>query len=198
MIERRTIEAIRDRYGDVASWAVWAPEGAKPKSNISDLSVLDPKHNPQLTHILRTNVVLLGLNISRTMSERPFGNFHDPRPQATDWKLRRVLLDSPWWGGYMTDVIKGFKEPLSQKVMKYLENNQDFERQQIQSLREELAFIGCKAPVLVALGQAAREILLRNFQDEFRIVGVPHYAARMSLSEYQGRIRDAMADSGFL
>ena len=107
MITADVFNEARQRFGHFASWAIWADEGESPKSNIDDLSVLSPEQNPKLLELLHGNSILLGLNISRRI-ERPFGNFHDPRPQATDFKIRYALKDTPFWGSYMTDVIKDF------------------------------------------------------------------------------------------
>jgi hypothetical protein len=118
---------IRDRYGHYASWAVWAEEGEKPKGNIDNLSVLDPQINPNLLNTLTGDFIFLGLNIARRI-ERPFGNFHDPRPMATDFKIRSALKGTRYWGSYMTDIIKDFEEKASGKMMRYLCNNRDFEQ----------------------------------------------------------------------
>ena len=34
-------EKIKKLYGDYASWAIWAEEGDKPKSNMDNLSIFD-------------------------------------------------------------------------------------------------------------------------------------------------------------
>ena len=63
MISPKTFEEIRKLYGHFASWAVWAEAGDKPKSNIDDLSVLDPESNPDLLNTLTADFIFLGLNI---------------------------------------------------------------------------------------------------------------------------------------
>lgn len=107
MIEIGTFEEVRKRFGHFASWAVWAEAGENPKDNIADISVLNLKENPDLLQTLHSNAIFLGLNISRPI-ERPLGNFHDPRPMATDFKIRYALRGTPYWGSYMTDIIKDF------------------------------------------------------------------------------------------
>ena len=73
-------------------------------------------------------IIFIGLNISRPI-ENPLGNFHDPRPMATDFKIRYALKDTPYWGGYMTDIIKDFEEKASGKMMKYLKTDPAFEKE---------------------------------------------------------------------
>ena len=59
-------EFIKSKYQFWSSWAIWADEGDTPKSNIGDLSVLDPKMNSNLLSILNP-FVLVALNISRAI-----------------------------------------------------------------------------------------------------------------------------------
>lgn len=141
MISPETFQRIRDRYGHYASWAVWADEGQKPKENIDDLTVLDPQINPALLNTLTGDFIFLGLNISRRI-ERPFGNFHDPRPMATDFKIRTALKRTRYWGSYMTDIIKDFEEKVSGRMMKSLGANRDFEEENIRILKTEIEVLG--------------------------------------------------------
>jgi hypothetical protein len=71
MLDRETFDRMKGRWGDVGSWAVWAEPSDTPKSNIGDLSVLDPDVNDALLPMLRRDVVMVGLNVSRPVAERP-------------------------------------------------------------------------------------------------------------------------------
>ena len=154
MISIETFIEVLKRFGHFASWAVWAEEGEKPKDNIHDLSVYDPVKNRTLLGTLHGNAILLGLNISRRI-ERPFGNFHDPRPMATDFKIRHALKHTNYWGYYMTDIIKDFEEKSSGKMMSFLRTNKDFERENIQKLQQQIGLLGYANPVLVVFGRDA-------------------------------------------
>lgn len=184
MINLKTFCKIREQFGHFASWAVWAEEGQKPKDNIDDLTVLDPEKNPALLDVLHGNTVLLGLNISRKI-ERSLGNFHDPRPMATDFKIRYALKETPYWGSYMTDIIKDFEEKASGKMMKFLRENADFERKNIQMLREEIEILGVPNPILITFGKDAGLLAKRNLGEEFQIVCIPHYANYISKENYR-------------
>ena len=48
MISEEKFYFIKEKYQFYSSWAVWAEQGDKPKSNVGDLSVLDPKQNKNL------------------------------------------------------------------------------------------------------------------------------------------------------
>jgi hypothetical protein len=187
MISIETFTEIRKRFGHFASWAVWAEEGKNPKDNIDDLTVLDPVRNPLLLKTLHGDSILLGLNISRRI-ECPLGNFHDPRPMATDFKIRYALKDTICWGSYMTDIIKDFEEKASGKMMSFLRGNKEFEQDNIRKLREEIEVLGFTSPVLVTFGKDAEIITKRNLDKEFQVVCIPHYASYISKEDYRVQV----------
>jgi hypothetical protein len=187
MISIEKFVEIRERFGHFASWAIWADEGENPKDNIHDLAVLNPDVNPRLPKTLHGNSILLGLNISRRI-ERPLGNFHDPRPMATDFKIRYALKDTSYWGSYMTDIVKDFEERASGRTMRFLRSNKDFEQDNIRKLRKEIEVLGFSNPVLVAFGKDAEKTAKRNLGKEFHVVGIPHYANYISKENYRAQV----------
>ena len=84
MIDTQQFETIKQKHGGYASWAAWAVAAEKPKSNMGDVSRFE---NESVLSLLKNDVVMVGLNISRAVSE-PFTNFHDPNPRANDFKIR--------------------------------------------------------------------------------------------------------------
>jgi len=52
MIERSHFNYIRERHDSYASWAIWAPAGNTPKSNICD-----PQVNFTLLNTIQNDVV---------------------------------------------------------------------------------------------------------------------------------------------
>ena len=190
MITREKFDFIKDKYAYCASWAIWSDEDEKPKSNIGDLTILDPDSNKNLLSQLNPNVVLLGLNISRGDIIIPFANFHDKRPEATDFKIRFAFRGSPYWGGYMTDIIKDFEQKISGKVISYLRRNKSFEKENVQTFRQELIDIGATDPTLIAFGNITYDILERNLKGEFeKIFKVPHYANYTSKERYREQVK---------
>lgn len=188
MINREKFEFIKEKYGYVASWAVWTDESDKPKSNIGDLNILDPEINKKLLSQLNSNVILVGLNISRGDIKVPLANFHDKRPEATDYKIRFAFRGSPYWGGYMTDIIKDFDQKSSGKVVSFLRENKSFEEENVRSFRQELIDIGAINPILISFGNDAFNILNRNFKSEFKILKVPHYANYTNKEKYREKV----------
>jgi len=172
IISVETFETMQSKWGHASSWAWWSPkdETGKEKSGMSTL----PTKN--VVHCLNANVVLVGLNISRRI-DRPFGNFHPEHSSAQDYKMRHAVNGTCFSGAYMTDIIKDFEQKVSGKLMKYLRQNKDFERQNVLKFEEELGDLGCTNPVIVALGSDSYKILKRNLGDKYRIYKVSHYSA---------------------
>ena len=113
---------------------------------------------------------------------------------ATDFKIRYALKGSRYWGAYMTDFIKDFEEKASGKMMNFLRHNRSFEEENIQMLREEISVLGVSAPILVVFGRDAETIARRNFEDEFQIVRVPHYANYGSKESYRMQVTELLPE----
>ena len=187
MIDREKFEFIKYKYGHWTSWAIWSEVGDKPKSNVGDLSIFN---GDDFLKDLNLNFVLVGLNISRGDVKFPLGNFHDSRTEATDYKIRFALKDTIFWGSYMTDIIKDFSEKDSGKMMSYLRSNKLFENNNLEIFKNELKDLGSSNPTIVAFGNDAYSILLRNLKDEYNILKVPHYANYTSKEIYREQVID--------
>jgi hypothetical protein len=185
MVTSEKFQFIKEKYGHWTSWAIWADAGEKPKSNIGDLSIFEGDH---FLALLNPEVVLVGLNISRGDIKYPLANFHDVRAEATDYKIRYALKDTPLWGGYMTDIIKDFNEKESGKMMSYLRANRVFEKDNAKIFQNELSDLGCINPTIIAFGNDAYSIILRNFKDQYRVLKVPHYANYTSQETYREQV----------
>ena len=193
MISEKKFYFIKEKYQFYSSWAVWAEQGDKPKSNVGDLSVLDPKQNKNLLKTLNPNIILVALNISRGDIAEPFANFHDKSSRATDFKIRYAIKDTPIWGAYMTDIIKDFEELISGNVLSYLKKNREFEIENINFFRKELIEIGAKNPILIAFGNIVYEILNRYLENEFKIFKITHYAQQMSKEKYREEVQNILS-----
>lgn len=163
-------EEIKKKYGYVGSWAIWKEKDGKEKTNVGDMSIFD-----SVTESLNPNVVFIGLNISKKIPI-PFGNFHSASPTSNDYKIRYAVKDTPFYGAYMTDIIKDFEDKSSGKVMKFMNNNSDFLQENITSFTEELEFIGATDPVLIAFGNDCYKILEKSLKHTGKLFKVPHYS----------------------
>jgi hypothetical protein len=107
MITIEKFETIRNKYGNYASWALWVKQTDKPKSNIGDMRIFDQDFNPNLLNSINTDVVMVGLNISRSFSEH-FKNFHDDYPRANDFKIRYAFEGEFRNSGDIVLIFDGF------------------------------------------------------------------------------------------
>lgn len=185
MISREHYNEITDKYGDFASWAVWAEAGEKPKSNIGDMSVFNLETNPNILTLLNPNVVMVGLNFSRKIEQEKFVNFHDKRSQGQDYKIRYAFINTDFYGAYMTDIIKDFTEKVSGNVVSYLKNNREFKLKNVKLFHQEITDLRSSDPIIIAFGNHVFDILDKCFKNEFRIVKVPHYSNYISKENYR-------------
>lgn len=185
-------EAAREKYGLAASWAVWAPEGARAKSNMGDLSIFEGTRLYETCKSLHTRYVLVGLNISTIDIEQPLSNFHGENGEV--YKARYALRDTPLWGSYMTDVIKDHKETEAVNMVKFLRSNPDYERKHILAFTEELRVLNASSPVLVAFGRDVFAILQRHLSNRYRIAQIPHYAWRTNKENYRKKVLQCIDD----
>ena len=197
MIDAARYDFIKQRHGAYGSWAVWAPPTSTPKSNMGDLTVLDELVNHTLFETLNPGVVMIGLNISREF-HKPFRNFHDPSPRANDFKIRYAFHDTPFWGAYMTDVIKGFVEPVSGKLLDYLRRHPGFVCTHVNTLRAELLDLGHPKPLILAFGRAVHGLLDENLraEDFSALVSLTHYSHRISKEAYRDSVHQQIRAAG--
>lgn len=188
MVSKELYELIANKYGQVASWALWAKTGEKPKSNISDMSVFDINSNPSTLEIIKTDVVMVALNFSRDVEfEKPFMNFHDANPHGQDYKIRYAFEGTKYYGAYMTDAIKDFPMLSSADVLRHLRNNPSAIEEQLTKFRNEMAFIKVNRPTILAFGKDAYNILIRGLHpDEYSsITQLTHYSHHISKEKYR-------------
>lgn len=179
--------AIKNRYGQYASWAVWSEECSNPKSNMCSKIF----ESNEIIKSLHSRYELVGLNISRPL-EKKFSNFHPDYSEAQDYKTRYAFKNTPLWGAYMTDIIKDFEEVVSGKMMKYLRENPEFEENNISTFRKELNFVSTIQPILVAIGKDSFTILKRNLKEDFKIIKIPHYANYISKEKYREQVLEVV------
>lgn len=185
MITKEHYKEIEAKYGEYASWAIWANEDIKAKSNIGDMSIFDFNKNPNLLETLNPNVIMVGLNFSRTIEKKAFVNFHDYRPQGQDYKIRYAFRDTEFYGAYMTDLIKDFEEKTSGNVLQYLNNNKEFELKNVKKFEKEIEDLRCANPLIIAFGKITFNILNKHFRQKYTIKKVKHYSYHISQENYR-------------
>jgi hypothetical protein len=189
MIDRQQFELIRLKHGGYASWAVWAAAARGPKSNIDDLSVLDVATTPTTLDVLKNDIIMVGLNISRSFAER-FRNFHDPSPSANDFKIRFAFMNTEYYGAYMTDIIKDVEMVSSAELLKHLRAFPSLLRINVEVFREELRDLGSQRPTILAFGSAAHALIAENISpDEYSsLVRLTHYSHQIGKEKYRSTV----------
>jgi hypothetical protein len=189
MVEKKIYESLKEKYGHVASWAVWRRPSGAIKSNMGDVSMFD---TDDVLEVLNPNYVFVGLNGSGVHDDymdmdRPWHNFHSSNPNGHDYKLRYALMDTPYWGAYITDAIKGLVEVDSEKVSAYLEKHPDVENKAMEILRSEIEMIGSH-PVVICLGGKSYEIVSKNLGNQFTVKKITHYSYRIGHEKYREQV----------
>jgi len=189
VVDRQMFDRIKEKHSGYVSWAVWAAATKGPKSNIGDLSILDPDRNPYLLDVLRSAVIMMGLNLSRHLP-RPLGNFHDPRPEGQDYKIRFAFAGTPFYGAYMTDFVKGVVMLKSGNLMRHLAKSPSLIAENVAQLLGELDDLNSAAPTVIIFGAdahllAAKHIPLTRYS---RLVRVTHYSHHISKVDYRARV----------
>lgn len=173
-ITRERFEMIRKNHGEYASWAIWNEpnEGDKRLSGGMNEPVFESISDEILTH-LKPQYVFIGYNWS-TGSVDELMNFHSVDQHIG--KLRYALRDSPFWGAYLTDVIKFYSNPDSKETEEYLKAHPELEKESIDILRREIHDLGVENPTLIAFGRKAFKVLNRNLKGEYKIIQITHYS----------------------
>src|SRR5215469_17266332 len=189
---RERLESIKQKHGEHASWAVWADPGARPKSNVGDMSIFDLDSNPGLLQVLNTNAVMVGLNLAADDRLLPedFRNFHDPSPRANDFKIRYAFRGTEYYGAYMTDVIKDFGMLQSRDVVAHLKAHPEIVAANIERFREELQDLGAEPPIILAFGVEVYRILKEHLQpgEYSRLVKLTHYSHYISKEQFRAEV----------
>lgn len=188
MIEIDRYNKLKKEYGNTSSWTIWREAGATPKSNTGDITIFEDKN---ICNKLNDKYVFVGLNPSSThgkQEEKPWKNFHSDYKYQHDFKLRYALKDTPFWGSYITDIIKYHPELDSKKVQNDLDNNPKIIEENINRFKHELNLLTDKKPVLIAIGNNSYNILNDNLADEYSIYKILHYSYRISKENYRKKV----------
>jgi hypothetical protein len=197
MVDRETFDRIKEKHGLHASWAVWSEPDGKPKSNMGYLPVLDPDQNPALLGMLRSDVVMLGLNLS-TGQPPPLGNFHPASSRGNDYKIRFAFTGTPFYGAYMTDIIKGVVCKKAGDLMRYLAANQHVMAESVGCLLEEFDDLKSEPPTVIALGGSAHWLAVKHLPANrySRLVRVRHFGDFISQADYRERVLSELHRQG--
>jgi len=157
---------LASKYGSYASWAIWDYEKS------TDTEIINRNFEQ-----LHSKFVLLGLNISRPLTSKPWANFHD---NSHARKIKYACNDTLLRGSYITDLFKGVVEPQSAKFRnalteKIISENVAFFNQEMRDIKmnDDTQFVVFGTPTS-QIGQCFNSYFRQNNKN--RIIYYYHYA----------------------
>jgi hypothetical protein len=111
-------------------------------------------------------------------------------PEANDFKIRYAFTDSPFYGCYMTDVIKRLTQVNSADVLRHLKETPGAIAEHIDALRQELKDLQATKPTILAFGVDVNRLLSAHLKhDEYaRLSPLTHYSHRISQEDYKSKV----------
>ena len=212
MLDRKIYKLMKKKYSDVGSWAVWCLQTDKnaPKSNMGNMEWAEDEG--KLCSELNPNFVFVGLNKSKSPEEdsdtKPaWKNFHSGNSRSHSYKLRYALTGTPFWGAYMTDLIKQMPEDKdpnkvvkaietkSKDVVRRLKKNKALLERNLKNFEREISHLGGK-PVLIALGDDVFDFL-QLFNGKYKILPLTHYSyTGINKEQYRDEVRTILRKHG--
>ena len=156
MYDIKEYKILTSKYGPYASWAIWDCKNEK------DLSIINQNFNQ-----LHSRFIFLGLNISSSLDNNPWSNFHGGKH---DRKLKYACDSNKLSGSYITDIFKNIPVSQSNKLESLLTD---------EIIRKNVTFFN----------QEMRDIKINN-KTQFIIFGAKtsYYFNRYFKQEYKNRI----------
>lgn len=194
MIKKENYAKLKEKYGNIASWAIWdKPCKSKKNDNISGEEWC--LNDDELMKNIKTKYVLVALNPhgdedAEQSKEHdnilPWSqNFHT---SANDRKLRDAVRGTSFEGSYITDLFK--RKPTNGEERLKKEINEDDEKKAVEELEKEMALISDKT-ILIALGDKVFNYLNKYLSGPYIIRKIRHFAYRfLDPKEYHDEIVD--------
>lgn len=159
-------------------------------------NVFNLESNPSLLDTLHNDVVMVGLNFSRKLKDSPpFSNFHPDYPQANDFKIRYAFWDTPYYGAYMTDVLKHLVIQDAPSVRDYIRKHPGVLLRNIRALEEELEDLESHRPMLLAFGRDAYGLLNKHLDCKrySSLILLTHYSHYVRKEKYRKDVHRRIA-----
>ena len=162
------------------------------------MGVMSQFERPDILDQLKNNVIMVALNFSRNINPVPLINFHDANPRANDYKIRFAFKGTPYWGAYMTDVIKRHVEVDSTQVMNYLKSHPEVVAKNLEILREEFADLGAERPLILAFGNDTHRLLKTNLKphEYSNLIRLTHYSHQISKEKFREEAFERLSAAG--
>src|SRR5262249_9219887 len=102
-------------------------------------------------------------------------------------KIRYAFNDSPWYGAYMTDIIKDVEMLKSSDLRNYLRAHPRLISQNVNTFREELRDLDSRRPTILAFGSVAHALLVENLssREYLSLIRLTHYSHQIGKEKYR-------------
>lgn len=141
------------KYGHYSSWAIWNNEDSH------DTGIID-KNIDQL----HSKYVLLGLNMSRALTRKPWSNFHD---NTHSRKIRYACNDTKLRGSYITDIFKDIANPSSGNFFKTI--SEDVIKDNVNFFNQEMRDIGINSDTKFVVFGTQTSFIAQCFNKYFKL-----------------------------
>ncbi|SHM08659.1 hypothetical protein SAMN05720467_0529 [Fibrobacter sp. UWB7] len=205
-ISMEKYQLLKEKFGSLASWALWDKASGNPKSRENVGSMEWASDEAALIKKIKTKFVFVAFNGSSQHNGKngheqkiSWSNFHSGYKYGRDHKLRYAVLGSAAEGAYITDLIKNDKSKTAkERVNKYKENRALLEKH-IDTLKREIELLcGKKKPCLIALGRDTENFLRQSLEKEgYKIFFLSHYSATTpKFDEYREQLKEILDSVG--
>lgn len=111
-------------------------------------------------------------------------------PAAQDYKIRYAFAGTPYYGAYMSDLVKGVVMLESNDLVRHLGAQPEIVAWSISTLLDEIDDLGGAPPTVIAFGSVTYRLALRHLPSSryARLAGVTHYSHYVSKGEYRKRV----------
>jgi hypothetical protein len=171
-LDLQRINSLRKEFGKVASFSIW-PEIDKKNMKLVSKSIEDTAldFNP--------SVVLLALNPTvDTTNIYDWCAFHAYYPYSKTGRMAKWFKYPPFYGAYMTDILKYVIETDSRKVMRRWKDDPDLRSNAEKDFIREMEVLGQDDPAIFLLGGNVSSIWeeCETLKNKYRAKKVWHYS----------------------
>jgi len=181
-IKAKIFDDLKNKYGESSSFTYW-------DAKIDDISFFNnPSTN--LLNCLNNDYIFVCLNPAdhgQSSTIKDFSSFHSGYRYSKDSKLNFALQGTKYYGSYITDLFKGYKQTNSNIVVKEYASNIQNVCDDILKLKEEIDILGNKNIKVIAVGWRTFGYLKKYLPDYNKSM-INHYSMRNSYQNYRNRI----------
>ncbi len=166
MLSKANYRKLKDEFGLYASWGIWDNMDINVCPTDDDFSKFNNKY------------MFVGLNASRALDGRIWGNFHCKHRGGRDKNIMLALQGTEYEGSYMTDILKDYAEPNGTKARKYFEEHPEEQEPHFHKFLREVELLGKVNTIFVFGGDAFYFVKkIADRLEGINLVQLTHYSS---------------------